>query len=60
MAEEPEEVYALFDALCTYHEELIKNLLYWYRPDAICIPDDTATARAPFISRQMYREMVGR
>ena len=58
MAEEPEEVYALFDALCTYHEALIKELLYWYKPDAICIPDDTATARAPFISRQMYQEMV--
>ena len=58
MMEEPEEVYALFDALCTYSEELIKNLLYYYQPDAICIPDDTATARAPFISREMYQEMV--
>ena len=58
MMEEPEEVYALFDALCTYSEELIKNLLYYYKPDAICIPDDTATARAPFISREMYQEMV--
>ena len=58
MVEEPEEVMALFDALTTYHEELIKNLLYYYKPDAICIPDDTATARAPFISREMYQEMV--
>ena len=58
IAEEPEEVYALFDALCTYSEELIKNLLYYYKPDAICIPDDTATARAPFISPEMYRQLV--
>ena len=58
MMEEPDEVMALFDALTTYHEELIKNLLYYYKPDAICIPDDTATARAPFISREMYQEMV--
>jgi len=58
MIEESDEVCALFDALCRYHEELIKNLLFYYRPDAICIPDDTATARAPFISRKMYQEMV--
>ena len=58
MAEEPEEVCALFDALTTYYEELLKNLLFYYRPDAVCIPDDTATARAPFISIPMYREMV--
>ena len=58
MMEEPEEVMALFDALTDFHEELIKNLLYYYKPDAICIPDDTATARAPFISREMYQEMV--
>ena len=58
MAEEPEEVSALFDALCSYYEELLKNLLFYYRPDAVCIPDDTATARAPFISLPMYRELV--
>lgn len=58
MIEEPEEVCALFEALCDYQVELIKNLIVYYRPDAICIPDDTATARAPFISPEMYRDMV--
>jgi len=58
MAEEPEEVYALFDYLCDFNIRLIKNLIKYYKPDAICIPDDTATARAPFISRKMYQDLV--
>ena len=58
MFEEPDAVYELFDALTDYHVELIKNLLYYYKPDSICIPDDTATARAPFISVKTYRELV--
>ncbi len=56
--EEPEEVYALFDHLCCFYEKLLKNFIPHYKPDAICIPDDTATARAPFISPQVYRELV--
>ena len=58
IAEEPEEVYAMFDYLCTYSEEVIKNVIRSYRPEAICIPDDTATARAPFISLNAYRTLV--
>ena len=58
MFEEPEECYALFDAVTEYNVELIKNLVKYYKPDSICIPDDTATARAPFISLKAYRELV--
>lgn len=56
--EEPEEVYALFDYLCTFYVDVLKNVLRCYKPEAVCIPDDTATARAPFISPGTYRELV--
>lgn len=56
--EEPDEVYELFDTLTNFYIEVLKNLLYYYKPDAICIPDDTATQRAPFISVKTYRELV--
>lgn len=58
IAEEPEEVYALFDYLCAFNEEIFKNIVRWYKPEAICIADDTATARAPFISLNAYRTLV--
>lgn len=56
--EEPEEVYALFDYLCSFYERVLKEVLYHYRPDAVCIPDDTATARAPFLSKDCFRRLV--
>ena len=58
IAEEPEECKALYEYLCDYNCEVLKNVCYYYKPDAVCIPDDTATARAPFISPAAYRELV--
>ena len=58
IAEEPEEVHALYEYLCDYNCEVLKNVCHYYKPDAVCIPDDTATARAPFISPQAYKDLV--
>lgn len=58
IAEEPGEVQAMFEYLCDFSVEVMENVVRYYRPDAICIPDDTATARGPFISPAMYRELV--
>ena len=58
IAEEPEECYALYEYLCDYNCEVLKNVCHYYKPDAVCIPDDTATARAPFISPQAYKDLV--
>ncbi len=58
IATEPEECYALFDYLCDFHCEVLKNVCRYYKPDSVCIPDDTATARAPFISRETYQRLV--
>jgi len=58
MAEEPEEVYALFEYLADFYEEAAKKFMYYLKPDVMEITDDTATARNPFISPKMYRELV--
>ncbi len=56
--EEPEEVHALLDYLTDFNCTVLKNFLHYYKPEAVCIPDDTATARAPFISVPTFREMI--
>ncbi len=58
MLEEPDACYELFDYLTKYNEHIIKNFLYYYKPEAVCIPDDTATALAPFISPATFEELI--
>jgi len=58
LAEEPEECMALFEYLADYYETIYKNLLPYIRPDFLTITDDTATARSPFVSKEMYRKMI--
>lgn len=58
MHEEPEEVYELFDTLTKYFLEVEKNMLKHYNPDCYCILDDTAAAKFPFISVDMYQRLV--
>ena len=58
MHEEPEEVLALYDYLANYYEAIAKNLIVHLKPDVYGITDDTATARSPFISVDMYRRLV--
>ena len=58
LQEEPEECMALFDYLCTYNETVAKNLIGYIKPEIYGVSDDTATARSPFISREMYRNII--
>ena len=58
MCEEPEEVHALFDYLGSFYETIACKLIDYIKPDVFNITDDTATARGPFISPNMYRELV--
>lgn len=58
MFEEPEEVMALFEYLADFYDEVFTKAVEYYKPDVMCILDDTATAINPFISLDMYREMV--
>ena len=58
MYEEPEEVMALFDYICSFYEEVARNIMPYYEPDVFTMMDDTAAWRAPFISPEMYHDMV--
>jgi hypothetical protein len=58
MYEEPDEVLELFDYLCTFYCTVAKNVLPHLKPDVYTLMDDTAAWGNPFISPEMYRELV--
>ena len=59
MFEEPDEVLALYEFLSDFYTTVLENQLkYFTMVDVLGITDDTATATNPFISPQMYRDMV--
>jgi hypothetical protein len=58
LQEEPEECMALFEYLAEFYEAQARNLIEYIKPDFYGITDDTATARSPFISMDMYRTMI--
>ena len=58
LQEEPEEVMALYEYLAEYYETIAKNLIEYIKPDFYGLTDDTATARSPFISNEMYQKLV--
>jgi hypothetical protein len=60
MYEEPDEVLALFEYMSDFYVEVTKNVIQYYRPDVLAITDDTATAKAPFISPESYKALVKR
>ena len=56
--EEPEEVLAMNEYLADFYEAVASNLIDYIKPDIYGITDDTATAINPFISVDMYRELI--
>lgn len=58
MYEEPDEILALFDYMCDFYTEVTRQIMPYVQPDVLTMMDDTATWRAPFISTEMYRELV--
>ena len=54
--EEPEECEELFDYLCDFSVEVVKNTIDYYQPDIFGIGDDTAAWNNPFVSLDMMRE----
>ncbi|MDR0468418.1 MAG: veratrol--corrinoid protein metyltransferase [Peptococcaceae bacterium] len=58
MQEEPEEVLALYEYLTEYYETIIVNLIDRIKPDLYGMSDDNATARSPFISREMNQKLI--
>lgn len=58
MYEEPELFMEVLDYMLDYLQPHMEACLDAYQPDLFYILDDTATQRAPFISLEMYREII--
>ncbi len=58
MYEEPEEVAALMDYLCTFFESVAEKVVPILQPDIIALADDACSERSPFISEELYRTLV--
>lgn len=58
MYEEPEEVKALFEYMSDFYYEVADKCIDYYHADILNITDDTATKYNPFISVEMYRDLV--
>lgn len=58
MHEEPEAVLELFTYLADFYDDILRKSIPAYKPDLVCITDDTCTAQNPFISPDMYRKLV--
>ena len=56
--EEPEEVYALFDYLCSFYESVTEKVIDYYKPDVIQLTDDIAAWAMPFVSPEQYRALI--
>ena len=58
MFEEPDEVMELFTYVCDFYMEVARNVIDLYKPDILTLMDDTAAWGSPFISPQMYKDML--
>ncbi len=56
--EEPEEVYALFDYLCSFYESVTEKVIDYYKPDIVQLTDDIAAWAMPFVSPEQYRSLI--
>ncbi len=58
MIEEPEECKALFEYMCDFYCTVCEKVIDIYKPDVFTMMDDTAAWANPFISVDMYRELL--
>ena len=58
MYEEPEEVKALMEYICDFYTMVEEKVIDILKPDVYGLADDVSTWRAPFMSREMYKEMI--
>ncbi|MBQ6603501.1 MAG: hypothetical protein IJH99_08890 [Eubacterium sp.] len=54
--EEPEAVHALLDWMCDQVIDITKNVLYYYKPEAYYMVDDSASKLTPFVGPEMFDE----
>ncbi len=58
MYEEPDEVKELFQYMADFFVAVVKKFIEYYKPDFVELTDDTATALNPFVSLDMFRDMI--
>ena len=56
--EYPDEVNELFDYITGFYEKVLENTIDIFKPDVLTLMDDTAAWAAPFMSDDMYRELI--
>ena len=57
MFEEPEEVKELLTEISKFYTMVLKQQIYYLKPEVLGIMDDDSAYRAPFFSVEMYREI---
>ena len=58
MFEEPEAVKELFNYMADFYLPIIEKTLDYYKPDIYNMGDDTAAKQNPFVSVEMYRDLL--
>lgn len=58
MVEDPEEVYAFFQAHTEFKMKTIEKYAKYYQPDIYVNGDDVCSSEGLFISRAMYEELI--
>ena len=58
MYEEPEAVIEMYEYMSEFDCKLARKIIQYYQPDIFTQGDDIATANDPFVSMDMYRELV--
>jgi len=58
MAEEPEATAAFLMAVADYKIRVAEYAVKYFKPDTICVYDDFATMRYPFIQSDTYKELL--
>lgn len=56
--EEPEQVKALYRHIAEFYTTVLKNQMHFLKPDVYVLMDDDSAYRAPFISLEMYRDVI--
>ena len=58
MYEDPEEVKAMITYINDFYIEVGKKYIKYLKPDLLVMMDDTAAAGAPFMSEELFREIL--
>lgn len=56
--EEREAVEALLDFMVDVAVDVTKNVLYYYKPEAYYLLDDSASKYTPFLSQELFEELL--